>query len=172
MLTLAPIQTRPRQKLTTPGRAETRPIAERPTGVFHDFSRTSIFPGPTGLTVGRPGDPCEGEADRVSERVMSVQPPSRSALNSRAGSTDMGRTPEPSAADELLRAPGEPLDAASRTFMESRFRFDFGRVRVHHDPAAERAASGLSARAFTLGPHIAFGEGQYAPETSQGQRLL
>jgi hypothetical protein len=56
--------------------------------------------------------------------------------------------------------------------MESSFQFDFGRVRVHHDPEANQAASGFSARAFTLGRHIAFDQGEYAPGSPQGLKLL
>lgn len=34
---------------------------------------------------------------------------------------------------EVLRSPGQPLDAATRAFMEPRFGHDFSRVRVHAD---------------------------------------
>jgi hypothetical protein len=56
--------------------------------------------------------------------------------------------------------------------MESRFHHDFSRVRIHDDAAAERAASAYAARAFTVGPHIAFAGHQYAPGTRAGMGLL
>lgn len=80
--------------------------------------------------------------------------------------------PEPSAVHELLPSPGHPLDPAARSLMESSFQFDFSRVRVHHDPEANRAAAGLAARAFTLGRNIVFDEGEYAPQTPEGRKLL
>src|SRR3712207_9425363 len=46
------------------------------------------------------------------------------------------------------------------------------RVRVHTDPRAGELARAVNARAFTLGPDIVFGAGQYAPETGEGKRLL
>ena len=36
---------------------------------------------------------------------------------------------------EVLQAPGQPLDTATRAFMEPRFGYDFSRVRVHADVA-------------------------------------
>lgn len=72
----------------------------------------------------------------------------------------------------VVRSAGEPLDAATRAFVEPRFGRSFDDVRVHTDPAAARSAAGVSARAYTLGSHIAFASGQYSPGTSEGRRLL
>jgi hypothetical protein len=59
-----------------------------------------------------------------------------------------------------------------RDFFEPRFRQDFSQVRVHADSQAEDAARAVQARAYTLGSHIVFGSGQYAPFTAAGKRLL
>ncbi|GAB3777832.1 hypothetical protein GCM10028796_57430 [Ramlibacter monticola] len=56
--------------------------------------------------------------------------------------------------------------------MESRLGVDLSNVRVHTDGAAAASANALSARAFTHGEHIAFAEGAYRPETTEGRRLL
>jgi cell wall-associated NlpC family hydrolase len=71
-----------------------------------------------------------------------------------------------------LRSPGQPLDPATRAFMESRFGHDFGQVRLHTDARSAGLAWDLRARAYTIGTDIAFGTGQYAPETSEGRHLL
>src|SRR5262245_35350545 len=42
----------------------------------------------------------------------------------------------PSIVHEVLRSPGQPLDLATRAFMEPRFGHDFRRVRVHTDARA------------------------------------
>ncbi|MFN8524431.1 MAG: DUF4157 domain-containing protein [Chloroflexota bacterium] len=47
-----------------------------------------------------------------------------------------------------------------------------GGVRIHTEPSAARMAAALNARAFTVGSHIMFGRGQFAPGTTAGQRLL
>src|SRR5262245_27738529 len=74
--------------------------------------------------------------------------------------------------DEVLQAPGQPLDNATRAFMESRFGHDFSQVRVHTDARAAESAQAVNALAYTVGPEVVFGAGQYAPGTRAGHRLL
>jgi len=49
---------------------------------------------------------------------------------------------------------------------------DLSAVRIHAGSDAAAAASSVAARAFTLGNHVVFGAGQYAPDTAVGERLL
>jgi hypothetical protein len=73
---------------------------------------------------------------------------------------------------EVLRSPGQPLDTATRAFMEPRFGRDFSGVRVHTDAKAEESARAVSARAYAVGSNVVFGIGQYAPRTAAGNRLI
>jgi LAS superfamily LD-carboxypeptidase LdcB len=73
---------------------------------------------------------------------------------------------------EVLNRPGVPLDAPARAFAESRLDEDFSSVRVHTDALAARSARAVDATAYTVGQHIVFGSGQYAPRTREGQHLL
>lgn len=73
---------------------------------------------------------------------------------------------------EVLRRPGRPLDSGIRESMEARFGCDFRQVRVHTDLLASRSARALNAVAFTVGRHLVFDAGRYAPETGAGKRLL
>ena len=73
---------------------------------------------------------------------------------------------------EVLRSPGQPLDPATRAFMESRFGHDFGQVRVHTDERAAESARAVNALAYTVGRDVVFGAGQYETETNEGKRLL
>jgi hypothetical protein len=73
---------------------------------------------------------------------------------------------------EVLRSPGRPLDAATREFMEPRFGHDFSSVRVHTGPQAAESASAVNASAYTVGRHVAFATGMYAPSTNAGRRLI
>jgi hypothetical protein len=52
--------------------------------------------------------------------------------------------------------------------MESRFGYDFSRVRVH----ADSRATAIDARAYTAGTHVVFANGEFAPSTTDGRRLL
>jgi len=73
---------------------------------------------------------------------------------------------------EVLRSPGQPLDPATRAFMEPRFRQDFSQVRVHTDERAAESTRAVSALAYTVGNHVVFGPGCYSPTNSNGRRLL
>jgi len=78
----------------------------------------------------------------------------------------------PSSADNVLASPGSPLNSLLRQDMEQRFGHDFSRVQVHCGKAAERSAQDVNAQAYTVGQHIVFGAGRFAPETHQGRRLI
>ncbi len=78
----------------------------------------------------------------------------------------------PSIVHEVLRSPGEPLDARTRALLQPRFGHDFSQVRVHTDGRAAESARSIDARAYTAGRHVAFGARQYAPQTGAGLKLL
>lgn len=71
-----------------------------------------------------------------------------------------------------LKGGGQPLPESERVFFEPRFGYDFSQLRIHTDPQASRLTKAVNARAFTLGPNIIFGAGQYRPGSVDGQRLL
>jgi len=72
----------------------------------------------------------------------------------------------------VLRSPSQPLDARTRAFMEPRFGHDFSQVRVHANPQTARSARAVNALAYTVGNDIAFAEGQFSPNTTEGRRLI
>ena len=78
----------------------------------------------------------------------------------------------PAIVHDVLRSPGQPLDPATRAFMEPRFGHDFSAVRVHTDLRAAESARAVNALAYTVGRDVTFGPGQYAPGTSAGRRLI
>jgi hypothetical protein len=78
----------------------------------------------------------------------------------------------PSIVHEVLRSPGQPLGASTRKFFEPRFGHDFSHVRVHTDARAADSARSVNAQAYTVGDELVFGDGQYAPDTNAGRRLL
>ena len=67
---------------------------------------------------------------------------------------------------------GQPLDLSTRTYMESRFGYDFSQVRVHSGAAAEQSAQDVHANAYTVGHNMVFGAGRFAPGTHEGRRLI
>jgi pyrrolidone-carboxylate peptidase len=135
------------------------------------------------LAVGSAGDPAEGEADRIAERVMRM--PASGPLLQRACATcekddekvhrkenGAGPSEAPDIVHDVLSSGGRPLDASTRAFMEPRFGHDFARVRVHTDARAAQSAGAVNARAYTVGSDIVFGGGAYAPHSESGRSLL
>ena len=59
---------------------------------------------------------------------------------------------------------GQPMPPAVRMAIEDSFQVDLTGVRVHSDARAQRAAAGLSARAFTHGSDIALGPSESAAD--------
>jgi hypothetical protein len=152
----------------------------------------------TKLRISEPGDAFEQEADRVADEVMRAPDPTAASLEinqqktgpsvqracasceeeeevQRKASGDSAQTkPTQSSlvkSGEMIGG-GQPLPATTRAFFEPRFGYDFGDVRVHTDPRAADSARSIDALAYTTGRDIVFGDGQYAPETSAGRKLL
>lgn len=159
----------------------------------HDFSQIPIHSTQTTalqakLRVSQPGDVYEQEADQVAEQVMRMtdsEPPlsddkdevKNSLMRKQSGelraSTITGFPDIPSVVHDVVNGGGgQPLDTATRAFMEPRFGHDFSPVRVHTDADADAASQSLNARAFTMGRHVVFAAGEYHPQSEHGRRLL
>jgi peptidoglycan hydrolase-like protein with peptidoglycan-binding domain len=147
------------------------------------------------LTISEPGDSFEREADRVADQVMRMADPQvravptpptvqracaaceeeeKAKLQAKRRSSDAGppAASAPRIVHEVLRSPGQPLDAATRGFMEPRFGGDFADVRIHIDGKAAESARAVNARAYTVGKNVVFAAGQFMPTAHTGQRLL
>jgi|GEM_PF-6158924 len=103
--------------------------------------------------------------DSASKKKEEATPVSRKATDGRAVAV-------PAVVDQVLRSPGEALDANSRAFMEARFGRDFSHVRIHTDARATQSAQMIRARAYTSGSDIVFAPGQFDQGKSESQRLL
>jgi len=166
----------------------------------HDLSRILVHPKSpvkiqAKLTVNTPGDMYEQEADRVSDQAMRMSEPQLQRdcpcgggcpkcqteqpgqehahlQTKRVGSSDLEQTPVPPIVHEVLRSPGQPLDPATRTFMESRFGHDSSRVRLYTDAKSAESVRSVNALAYTVGQAVAFAADPYAPASSESRRLL
>ena len=109
------------------------------------------------------GGGSERECDECRQNRLALQ---RDPMGADSGGA------APSMVEDVLATPGQPLAESARTALEPRFGHDFGEVRVHDDSNAAESALAVNALAYTVGSHIVFGKGQYAPGTSQGDYLL
>jgi len=110
---------------------------------------------------------------RSSERVVarrSEEPTVRmAAAPSSRFEHDFSRIPTVA---RVLQTPGRALDAQTRIPLENHLGHDLAHVRIHTDGLAAGAADALHANAFTIGAHVSFAEGRYAPGSEGGRRLL
>ena len=105
-----------------------------------------------------------------------IQQPGEENYRVRARSGGPANTAQTAASpiiNKVLGFPGQPLDGATRAFMEPRFGYDFGHVRVHTGAKAAASARAVNALAFTNTVKIScLVSDKTAPETTQGRRLL
>ncbi|HYP42307.1 MAG TPA: DUF4157 domain-containing protein, partial [Chloroflexia bacterium] len=112
-----------------------------------------------GGTPGLDGECAGCKANRLAGQGATLQ-------SQRATSSQLS-----SMVRQVLSTPGEPL-GDTRAYMEPRFGHDFSNVRVHTDARAAESARTLNAGAYTVGQDIVFGHNRYAPNTSEGRKLI
>lgn len=137
------------------------------------------------IEIGRTDDPAEHEADRVAAELLRMPDPHaalrRCACGGSAGPDgecaackakrpELQRSPAgstvgaaPPIIHQVISSPGRSLDIASRAYFEPRLGIDLSAVRVHDDARAAESAGAVRAHAYTVGNHIAFGHGKFAP---------
>ncbi|MDD5094798.1 MAG: DUF4157 domain-containing protein [Dehalococcoidia bacterium] len=164
------------------------PLLQSETGcsryLFGSADHARQTPVQAKLKIGPVNDPYEREADQMAEMVMSMPEPKTDDNDNQcrlpgcpgtlqrqaANSALPGQVP--SVVHEALSYPGQPMDTGTRMFMESRFGYDFGRVRVHSDSRAADSARAINALAYTVGSDVVFGDRKYAPATAEGRTIL
>ncbi|WP_437995413.1 DUF4157 domain-containing protein [Sorangium sp. So ce185] len=171
-----------------------RPVA---LGPQFDFTRIAVIPPAIQrrATIGSTETPYQREAGAAAVQVMQPAAPAPASVQrspvaiqrkcaacdeegestiqtKRAPGAGDDATLDTEAAARATKHGGEPLPSLVRSFFESRFGHDFSQVRVHTDGRAAHAAQSVHAAAYTLGHHIVFDRGQFAPETAAGRRLI
>lgn len=154
------------------------------------------------LTVNRPNDPYEREADAMADSIMNLPMPGHiplfaptpaapsvqrkcaqcegkerkeeegTVMREAESSSSAPVTTSLAAGLSNTKGRGASLPGNTRQFMESAFSVDFSKVRVHADGAAADMSRDIHAKAFTHGSDIYFNNGQYNPHTLQGRHLL
>lgn len=94
------------------------------------------------------------KADLQPVQEPKKQSPPINGELQRAAINEAPVTDVPPIVHEVLRSPGQPLDAETRAFFEPRFRHDFSSVRVHTDAKAAESARAVDARAYTVGQEV------------------
>jgi len=123
------------------------------------------------LEMTEPGDHDEQEADAVANTIAAGGKISRKISG---GSGYSGVTVSNQMESQLnhLQGGGQAMPTGLRSMMESGFGQDFSHVRLHTDSAAASLSSSIHAKAFTHGNDIYFNQGQFSPNTTEGQKLM
>jgi len=118
----------------------------------------------------------ERQAERPPEVPTDIERQNAKSVQRSKGahheSSFGGETQVPDSVRSVISASGQQLDSDIQQAMEARMGDSLGDVRIHTGPQAAKACDDISARAFTVGNHIAFNRGEYDPESADGQHVL
>jgi hypothetical protein len=149
------------------------------------------------LSINQPNDAYEQEADAMADHVMRMPDaslhantffrPSVTAVQRKCAhceeeekkmqrkeinSDESDAGPSTENYINSLNGKGRSLSNEERKFFEPRMGYDFSDVKLHTDTAAAKSAQSVNALAYTSGNNIVFNEGQYAPASDTGKKLL
>ena len=71
-----------------------------------------------------------------------------------------------------LSGKGQSLSADANQYFSSKMGYDFSDVKIHSDKDAAQSAKDVNAKAYTVGEHVVFNEGQYNTESEEGKKLM
>ena len=167
-------------------------LGKQPRSVFFNDTQKQPFFQPK-LTIGSTNDPYERQAERVADEVIN-RSNSDSFIRSKDNSIDLQRkcskceeeekaqrkeksgngffSEAPTIVNEALNFGGNHMEGNTRSFMERRIGYNFSKVKIHTGTLAAKSAQSINALAYTSGNNIVFNEGQYAPATDRGKKLL
>jgi hypothetical protein len=184
---LASKETSKSTEIQQPHLTET-PISYHLSSTLFSLGKIAIQPK---LKIGQSSSILEQEAEEIAEKIVDTSTvnlahPEDDAANNNFHITkwqnhkistkglDYGGYEASENAERMISnlGGGFPLDPETRTFMESRFGFGFGHVKIHSDLEAEASARAVNAFAYTFKNNIVFDYGRYLPKTHEGKKLL
>jgi hypothetical protein len=142
------------------------------------------------LAVGRANGPLKHKADPVGKQMMRRLGPAASTAAlpvqvsrkcaacedeesvARFAHDDRDLGQIPAIVRDVNRSSGKPMDASLRVRFETALGWNFANVRIHADDRAAEAARAVNALAYTSGNDVVFADGQFAPGSVSGHRLL
>jgi hypothetical protein len=145
-----------------------------PAQNLRHVSVSSQRSGVTGIEQeGRPASPIVRKVlrgpDRSPGHITLAPDGQRDTSSSGAPSSlPVGQKPSRGGFDHA----GDELPLPIREPLERSWGFDFSRIRIHAGGEGGDVAASVGANAVTVGRHIAFAPGRFAPETSAGRRLI
>lgn len=150
----------------------------------------SVSPAQQKVSISKPQDPLERQADAVADAVIrgetgaaraigSAHPSVQRACHACDEEASLQRKESSTSQQDSLPlsrlqrlGSGRPLPDHTRQYFENHLQRDFTDVRIHTTPYAGTLAKDIHAKAFTHKNNIAFANGQYNPHSHEGKHLL
>ena len=131
----------------------------------------AVFPAVTrgGLPEVRRNCSCGGTCTKCGaekaeeEHGTLLRSPEVPQIATKGSPPASSRMVAPPIVHKVLNSPGQPLDSATRAFMEPRFGYDFSSVRLHTGNAARSSTADLGALGYTVGSHIVLRDDSPSP---------
>lgn len=140
-------------------------ITQRALRAAEIWAKTGKLSGvPEGVPTTLPNNP-SSESDGKNRGVK------RSQIQAKSKDGKYKTTDDPIQIQEEL-GEGQPLSTEIRSRMEPLFGMSLSHVRTHTDSVAANLSNRVSAHAFTVGKHVAFGDNEYNPGTPLGDALI
>ncbi len=146
------------------------------------------------LKIGQPGDKYEQEADQVASQISRMPLSGNGIQMQKADEEDILQAKAEScpacekrieemnggSSDDIIsrvkdhtqNCQGKSLPDKTRAHFESKMNADFSGVKVHTCKEAASLCNSIQAKAFTHKNQVFFNEGQFAPDTANGKKLL
>ncbi len=143
----------------------------------------STSPVQAKFRVGQANDELEQEADRVADKVVSINtnvPNIQRMCSECEEEEEEIQLKQNNNTDQNYRnfdagppplGAGQPMSDNMRRYFEPRFGVDFSNVRLHRDDETAQYANSINARAFTYANHIGFANNEYG-NNEKGKKLL
>ena len=113
------------------------------------------------------------EEEKKDEKLMKKEDKKEEEkVQKKEGAGSSGSTGGINSYVSSLSSKGSPLPALANQFYSSRMGYDFSNVKVHTDKEAATSAKEVNAKAYTIGNHVVFNDGQFNTDSATGKQLM
>jgi Domain of unknown function (DUF4157) len=133
------------------------------------------------LEISTPEDAHEKQADEFAESVAMNKPEQSTQISKKQvddvstkseGESGLTTSPDFDSKLQSTKGQGEKMDETVKAKLESHTGTDLSGVNVHTGSTANELSKDINAKAFAHGQDIYFKEGQYNPQSAEGEKLL